>query len=98
MQAIVVGQAEVNAKNNLTLTQLAAADLEKNIQARFSEYSVTSLTASQNDRAYSLVAAVQGKEQKPVKVKKEKPVKVKKERKKRTLKIKKEKEDEGGNE
>lgn len=94
MQGIVVGQAEVNAKNNLTLTALAAADLEKNILTRFSEYTVTSLTASQNDRAFSLIAAVEGKEQKQ---KKDKPVKVKKERKKYTLKKNKEIE-EGGNE
>lgn len=61
MQKIVVGVAEVNAKNNPVLAELAAADLERKIADRFEEGAeVKTLAPIQNDRAFQLIAVVEG--------------------------------------
>lgn len=63
MTKIVVGVAEVNAKNNPNLAELAAADLEKKIAERFEEGAeVSAITSHQNDRSLSLFAVVSGDE------------------------------------
>lgn len=63
MSKIVVGIAEVNAKNNPNLAEIAAADLEKKIADRFEEGAeIKTLASSQNERAFTLFAVVDGEE------------------------------------
>lgn len=63
MEKIVVGVAEVNAKNNPVLAELAAADLERKIAERFEDgASIKSVSCFQNDRSFHLVGVVSGEE------------------------------------
>lgn len=67
MSKIVVGVAEVNAKNNPNLAELAAVDLERKISERFEEGAeVKSVSCFQNDRAFQVIAVVDGDEKEPV--------------------------------